>query len=277
VADDTQGPGASLRVRLPLVVALVTTVGCGGGVPLLHPARALGTGEVRAAAGVSGNFVPATLGTELNAARAEAGNLMGPPPDDPKYAKGALIAAALGPGLAPYVSARAGIGAQFEAGIIYSGRSARIDARRSWNWGDVSLSLGAGLSYVFYGDEGASALPYVDLDSIHGFGADLPVLVGWQSSARLFMAWAGVRGGWEHASISALSSVPSALTMPEVELTATRFYAGGLAGAAAGFRHVHVALELDASYETVSGMYVSAPVTVSGLALTPAAALWVDF
>jgi hypothetical protein len=236
---------------------------------------------VRAAAGVSGNFVPSTLGTELNAARAKSGNLTSPPENDPTYAKGALIAAAVAPGVAPYVSARAGIGAQFEAGVIYSGRSARIDVRRSWNWDSVSLSLGAGFSYIFYGDESASSLAYVDLDSIHGYGADIPVLVGWQSSAGLFMAWAGVRGGWENASISALSSQPqaSADAAPntQVELTATRFYAGGLAGAAAGFRHVHVALEMDASYQTVSGTYVSVPVTVSGLTLAPGAALWVDF
>jgi hypothetical protein len=250
-------------------------------VPLLHPARTLATGEVRATAGMSGNFVPSTLGTELNAARAETGNLTGAPMDDPTYAKGALIAAAVAPGLAPIVSARAGVGAQFEAGATYSGRSARIDARRSWNWGDVSLSLGAGFSYIFYGDESTSALPYVDLNSLHGYGADIPILIGWQSSARLFMAWAGVRAGWENASISALSSTPqaSAGAAPntQVELTATRFYAGGLAGVAAGFRHIHVALEMDASYETVSGTYVSAQVTVSGLTLAPGAALWVDF
>jgi hypothetical protein len=257
-------------------------VGCGGGVPLLHPARTLAAGDVRAAAGMSANFVPGTLGTELNAARAQSGNLTAPPPNDPTYAKGALIAAALAPGLAPYVSARGGIGAQFEAGIIYSGRAARVDARRSWNWDDVSLSLGIGFSYIFYGNGGdSSALPYVDLNSIHGYGGDIPILIGWQSSARLFMAWAGVRGGWENATISALSSTPqaSAGAAPntQVELTGTRFYAGGLAGIAAGFRHIHVALEVDASYETVSGNYVSTPVTVSGLTLAPGGALWIDF
>jgi hypothetical protein len=231
---------------------------------------------------MSANFVPGTLGTELNAARAESSNLTAPPPNDPTYAKGALIAAALAHGLAPYVSARGGIGAQFEAGIIYSGRAARVDARRSWNWDDVSLSLGIGFSYIFYGNGGdSSALPYVDLNSIHGYGGDIPILIGWQSSARLFMAWAGVRGGWENATISALSSTPqaSAGAAPntQVELTGTRFYAGGLAGVAAGFRHIHVALEVDASHETVSGNYVSTPVTVSGLTLAPGGALWIDF
>jgi hypothetical protein len=226
---------------------------------------------------MSASFVPAALGTELNAARAETGKLTSAPLDDPTYAKGALISAALAPGLAPYISARVGIGAQFEAGATYSGRAARIDVRRSWNRDALSLSVGAGFSYIFYGNGGdANALPYVDLDSIHGYGADVPVLVGWQSGARLFMAWAGARAGWENATISALSSTPPAINT-QVELTATRFYVGGLLGIAAGFRHVHVALELDASYQTVSGTYISAPVTVSGLTLAPGAALWVDF
>jgi hypothetical protein len=86
------------------------------------------------------------------------------------------------------------IGAQLEAGLTYTGRGARIDLRRSFSWDHVSLSVGAGASALFYGSEPSGALPYVDLSSIHGYGADVPVLIGWESGARLFMAWAGACG-----------------------------------------------------------------------------------
>ena len=32
----------------------------------------------------------------------------------------------------------------------------------------------------------------------HGYGADVPVLVGWESQAGLYMLWGGLRAGWEH-------------------------------------------------------------------------------
>jgi hypothetical protein len=250
--------------------------GCGGGMPLMHPARTLGAGDVRAAGGVSANFAVGSLGNDRNAAAAEVGGLQAAPQNDPTYAKGALVQAMIAPGLAPFVAGRVGVGAQLEAGLTYTGRGARIDVRRSFTRHDISLSLGAGVSYLFYGSEPGGALPFLDLNSIHGYGADIPILVGWESGARLFMAWAGVRAGWDHAEISALTSEPPAPNS-QVELSATRFYGGGVAGVAAGFRHVHVALEFDVAYQTISGSYIEAETTIAGISAAPAAALWIDF
>ncbi len=242
----------------------------------MHPARTLNAGDVRAAGGVSANFAVGSLGTDRNAAAAEVGGLQGAPQNDPTYARGALVQAMVAPGLAPFAAGRVGIGAQLEAGLTYTGRGARLDLRRSFSWDRVSLSVGGGLSYLFYGSEPGGALPFVDLSSIHGYGADVPVLIGWDSGARLFMVWAGVRAGWDHAEISALTSEPPAPNS-EVELSGTRFYGGGVAGFAAGFRHVHVALEFDVAYQTISGSYIEAHATLSGLSATPAGALWIDF
>jgi hypothetical protein len=260
-------------------------MGCGGGGPLLHPARTLGAGDVRAAGGVSANFVPAGLGTALNAARAETPvvNQANPTvtiPTDATYAKGALVAAVVAPGLAPFASARVGLGSSFEAGLDYTGRAARVDLRHSFDYGDVSLSVGGGVSYVFYGDQSAAALPNVDVNSVQGFGADVPVLIGWQSAARLIMVWGGVRAGFDHVGIS--DTFPMQFPMTPTmgtpsELSATRFYGGGLVGLAAGFRHLHVALELDVAYQTLAGSFFATGASVSGLTMAPAGALWVDF
>jgi hypothetical protein len=261
-------------VVLGALAALST--GCGGGMPLMHPARTLDAGDVRALGGMSANFAVGSLGGDVNAAAAETGSLAGPPLNDPTYARGALVQAVVAPGLAPFVAGRVGLGAQFEAGLTYTGRGARIDLRRSFSRNALSLSVGAGASGIFYGSEPSGALPYVDLSSIHGYGADVPLLVGWESGARLFMAWAGARVGVDHAEISALTSEPPAPNS-EVELSATRFYGGGIVGFAAGFRHVHVGLELDVAYQTISGSYFGLQTTVAGLSAAPAAALWIDF
>ena len=231
---------------------------------------------VRASSGVSGNFIVGSLASAVQTARTESS--IGPPGSNPTYAKGALILAAVAPGIAPYVAARVGIGDRFEGGITYTGRAAHLDVRRSFDWDDVSLSVGLGLLVPFYGDRDTSTLAQVDLSAIHGYGADVPVLIGWQSAARIYVAWAGVRGGWDHTGISALSTEPGAPTVDQpMQLTSDRYYGGGVVGFAAGFRHVHGALELDVAYQSVHGTFNQTSVTVQGVSLAPAAALWVSF
>ena len=264
------------------------SLGCGGGVPLMYPARTLSAGTVRASGGASGNFAVGSMLSDLSAARAEAGrNSMMPlrAGSDPTYAKGALILAAVAPGVAPYVSARVGIGAGFEGGITYTGRAAHIDVRRSFDWDDVSLSIGLGSETPVYGNPDTSTLPQVDLSSIHGYGADIPVIVGWQSAARIYMVWGGARFGWDRTDLSALSTEPTDAVTGKpstgvnepITLTADRFYGGGVVGMAAGFRHVHAALELDVAYQTLNGAFNGTSVSVQGLSMAPAAALWVTF
>ncbi len=152
---------AARALQLPFVaagsaVAIAILTGCAGGSPLLHPARTLPTGEVRAAGGLSANIVPGSLGEDLRTAREVAGrdpsgaSSPGAPGTNPAYAKGALVAAAVAPGLAPYVGARVGVGNAFEGGLAYTGRGVRADMRRSFDDGPYSISIGLGGSAALY-------------------------------------------------------------------------------------------------------------------------------
>jgi hypothetical protein len=245
----------------------------------------LASGDVRAAGGVSANVVPGSLGDDLRRAREIAGRDVtgqsspGAPGTNPDYAKGALVSAAVAPGLAPFVGARVGIGNKFEGGLAYTGRGVRADARRSFDDGEWSLSLGLGASATLYGRQQGTDLPNVDLGALHGYGADLPVLAGWQSLGGLYTLWFGPRGGFEHVTVEMLTSEPKSVTigLPPISLDATRFYAGGVIGFATGFNHVHVAIEADLAYQIVNGTYNASSVTVRGLTITPASALWWTF
>jgi hypothetical protein len=257
--------------------------GCGGGLPLLHPARTLPLGEVRAAAGFSADVATGDLAGAGRAAESEATvnpGAPGPPGTDEAYARGALVAAAVAPGLAPLVGARVGIGGQFEGGLSYTGRALRADLRRSFDlsthW---SLSLGAGGSAALYGHQDGTALPNVELGQLQGWGADVPILIGYASDADLYMLWIGGRGGGEQIAIRELRSEPKAVTLgiPPIRLSATRLWGGGLLGVAVGFRHVHVAVELDLSYANVTGDYNETHSQVSGVVLAPASSLWWRF
>jgi hypothetical protein len=50
-----------------------------------------------------------------------------------------------------------------------------------------------------------------------------------------------------------------------------------LIGFAVGFRHLHVAVELDSSFGSITADYNGSHVQVGGAALTPASALWWRF
>jgi hypothetical protein len=266
--------------RQLLAVAALLSCGCGGGLPLLHPARTLPQGEVRAFGGFSANVPVGSFASAIRNAESDPNGGSAPPGGDATYAKGALVAASIGPGLAPVGGARVGVGWQSEGGLTYTGRALRADLRHaidlSTRW---TLSLGLGGSAALYGHQEGSSLENVSLNQLHGWGADIPVLVGYESDGGLYMLWAGARAGGEHVDISDVTSEPKAVTIgtPPISLSATRFWGGGLVGFAVGFRHIHVAFELDVAYATISGNYNDTPVTVAGLSVAPATALWWRF
>ncbi len=248
---------------------------------MLHPARTLPSGEVRAAAGFSENVAIGSFSRGLNDAVSEAAaNPGGPPATDATFAKGALVAASVAPGLSPFGAARVGLGAQFEAGLAYTGRALRADVRRSFDLSPgVSIGVGVGGSAALYGQQGARPLPNVDLSTMFGWGADVPVLVGYESAGGLYMAWAGARAGWEHVDIGPLPTEPGNPTIgaAPASLSATRLWGGGVAGLAVGFRHLHAAAELDVSYARITGEYNQVQASIDGLTVAPSAALWWNF
>jgi hypothetical protein len=268
--------------RAAVVAAALASAGCGGGAPLLHPARTLPVGDVRLASGVSANVAVGSPANDLQRAREIAASdpqAPGAPGTNPDYAKGAIVAAALAPGLAPFVGGRVGVGEHYEGGLAYTGRSVRADMRRSFDSEAWSFSLGLGASAALYGRQPGSDLPNVDLSALHGWGVDIPLLAGWQSAGGIYQLWFGPRFGYERDTLEILTSEPKSVTIgiPPIGLVANRYWGGGVVGVATGFRHVHVALEADVAYQIVDGAYNDTNVTVRGLTVAPATALWWTF
>jgi hypothetical protein len=234
---------------------------------------------VRATTGFSASIATGELSA---AAQSVSANLTsaGQSRTDDAYAKGVLALASIAPGLAPVVGARVGLGSNMEAGLTYTARAVRADARRSFGlsprW---SLSLGLGGTAVLRGYQAGEVAGDLDLAALHGWGADLPVLVGYASEGDLYRVWLGVRGGWEQVDQSQVrkGSDASAVVTGPVSLSARRLWSGGLLGLAVGFRHVHVAMEMDICYAAVSGNYGSTRARIDGITLAPASAVWWSF
>jgi hypothetical protein len=173
----------------------------------------------------------------------------------------------LAPQVAPWVSARVGVGFDSEAGITYTGRAVRLDARRAFDLEDsTAVSIGIGGSAVLRGEERPGPDGVVVAPA--GFGFDVPILFGWRSTAGVVSLWVGGRGGFE--KIGADSTPASSIDL-------RRWYGGGVVGLGLGFRHLHGAVELDAYYQSVSGSMGGDDVHFTGATVTPAAGLTLSF
>lgn len=229
-------------------------------------------------AGIAARTVVGNLGDALRDATNEAAASLPNIPADRTYTQGALVAAAMGPDLSPVAGARVGVGGGFEGGIMYTGRGARIDLRREFKLGRPwALSVGLGLDTAFEGRD-TNALSGVDNANLLGFGADIPVLLGWRSTAGLYYFWVGARIGYEHDTIQARTEQSPQDQNTEPQLVGDRVAVGGLLGIAIGFKHIHVALELEADYAYITGSFGGGgqpvvPGSIDGVSLTPATAL----
>lgn len=247
------------RRSLALALCAVSAGACGGGVPLLHPAHVLSPGAVSAGAGLSGQPVLLTLphAPESTEGRAEA----------------LLQERTVAPALAPWASVRVGIPGSNEVGLAYAGRALRLDGRHAFKLSKkVSLSAGLGGELLLIGRPRADAAG--SPTSVLGGGFDVPVLVGWTSTGGLYSAWIGPRVGLSWIT----GEIPAAFGAAEAtDVSGQHVRTGLVAGLRAGFRHVHVALELGGDWHHVTGTLGGAPVAFDQLSLTPAGGLVLSF
>ena len=270
----------------------VALSGCAGGAPLLHPAHPLPPGRVSLGAGTSSSF----LGGEGKRAIDRAGRSANTAGATDEFARGASALALMPPGLSPWVGARAGVAPRAEAGLAYTGRAARLDARYvplmdrtvAWSVGVGATGLLANPGSLPPGDSvsASGSIPGVDTRYLAGWGLDLPLLVGWRSSADVVQLWAGARGGYERAFGHLRVQLTSAAAR-QTHFEGYRWMAGGLVGLAVGVKPVWAALELDGSYqyadakldlvEGVPPATVAHRAKLDGWVITPAAALLAQF
>jgi hypothetical protein len=180
------------------------------------------------------------------------------------------------PGVSPWVSGRVGIADNFEAGITYTGRTLRVDGRHAFELGpSTALSLGLGADAIIAQRPGTSTV--TEGSSVYGGGLDLPILLGFRSASDLYSVWIGARGGVELIK-GRLNIAPDPSGVGQfIDADGKHFQVGGLVGFRVGFRHVHVALELDGTFHRATGTLGDAKLALSLATLTPAGALDITF
>jgi len=181
------------------------------------------------------------------------------------------------PGVAPWVSGRVGLAGDNDVGLTYAGRSIRLDGRHAFSLGRPTLSIGLGASAIMARRPGDGN----DVSGVFGGGADVPLLIGVKSASDLYAIWFGPRGGFEIMG-GRLQLGPEGMATT-YDVHAKHFYGMLVAGMRVGFRHVHVAIELDAAYHHVDGTFAptgngaQTSTNVQQITLTPAGALEVSF
>jgi hypothetical protein len=262
--------------------------GCGGGAALMHPAHTLAPQRVTMGAGVSNNFALGGADESIEAARQTTVPAGVPAPaGQQQYAEGAIVHTLVAPGLAPWVGARVGTGYGTDAGVTYTGRAARIDGRYALSNEKTALSFGLGASGILShpsSDSGGSrtpgtarGVPGVDASGVTGWGLDVPIIAGYRSDAELVQIWGGLRGGYERLFGEIL--LRANLDQQEesrADVSAHRWFAGGLLGLAVGVRPFWVGIELDFAYQRLAGELDWAgtrAVEVEGFTLAPTGAV----
>jgi hypothetical protein len=212
-------------------------------------------------AGLSGQFASSGAETRIDRGRAAAAGPLADPATARAYAEGVLTDALLGPGISPWVSARVGLPRASEAGLTYTGRSLRLDGRHVLSLGsEWALSLGLGASAVLLhpdssapGEtpEGAGAPAEFGLDA-NGWGADIPLLVGYQPIDGFVDVWMGARAGFEHISgeLRAQDDDPAS---PRFDASGNRLWASALAGVSLGVPPIWLRFELAGTFHRLSG------------------------
>ncbi|AKT36159.1 hypothetical protein [Chondromyces crocatus] len=259
--------------RLLSVAMLASTAGCAGGAPLLHPAHVLPEGEVSVAGGLSGTFLLDPRGAS------ETSGTPGAPDAEP--ALGAsdhadfehLTAAS---GIAPWVGGRVGLGGSNEAGLTYTGRTVRLDGRHAFDLGGPALSVGLGASAIMARRPGGDA---PDGSSVYGGGLDIPVLLGFRSSGDVYALWLGPRVGFSllRGSLSRGSGTDPNQTPELIDVSARHLQLGFVLGLRAGFRHLHVAVEVGGAYHRADGELNGAALSLDQVALAPGGGLIITF
>lgn len=214
-------------------------------------------GKVSLGAGASGQLALRSVGTENS---------------DTVRLEQATVA----PGVAPWVGGRAGIDGSNEAGLTYTGRAVRVDGRHAFEFGDMALSAGAGASAIFPQRPGRGD----DETRLYGGGIDVPLLFGVRTRSDFYALWIGPRAGFSimGGSVRAVDVVaPGEEEADAREFDARHFHVGLVAGVRAGFRHLHVAVELDGAYHYAEGTLGDQSASIDQVTLTPAGALVLSF
>ncbi|HEU4581503.1 MAG TPA: hypothetical protein VFS67_24765 [Polyangiaceae bacterium] len=239
-------------------------LGCGGGAALLHPAHTLPVDTVSVGAGVSGQFASGAIEDTIDDGRAAASQPLGDPASAQAYAEGVLARALIAPGASPWVSARAGLAANYEAGLTYTGRSLRLDGRHAWELSDDwALSFGLGVSGILLRPErsdpgpmsaaGAPSSSQAEFEpSARGFGADVPLVFGYRLLEGFGDLWFGPRLGFEHLNGS-LDLDQQAPGSGRLDLSGNHFWGGLLAGFSLGIPPLWLRFELATAYHHLSG------------------------
>ena len=240
-------------IRRAAAGALGLLAGCATASPVLAPARVLPPQKIELDVGVA-------YQAPLDPSVLDTARQLHPSTDDTLRA--AVAYALAPPGVVPYVSGRAGLGAQSEGSVALIGRTLRAGARREFvHAGNFTLSAGLAGRFAF--------IPNFALQRSNVYGGELGVVAGY-SSRNIYDAYFALRAAYLHADATVAASGVQPLAF---DLQAHRVEAAAAVGVRVGFGRIAATVELDARMAWSRGGRSGEGLEALTWALVPAGAL----
>ena len=253
------------RWLAPVALCGAVTAGCATGSPMLVPTRVLPAARVELSAGTL--YTAPVVSEALDGARASTST-----PED--QVRAAVAYGVSPPGVAPYVSARGGLGHDSEGSLALIGPVVRVGARRVLlRDEDFRLVGGVNARLAFVSGAHQSIASSLSIDESRLWGGELTLQAG-IARRNIYDLWVGLRGGYLYSDSRVSHPAVSASAF---DLGAHRVETGLSVGVRVGFGRVAVAVELEAQLAWTTGSGGGYSGSALGFALVPAGAVSYGF
>ncbi|MEZ4410094.1 MAG: hypothetical protein R3A52_27000 [Polyangiales bacterium] len=254
-----------MRSLAAVALCGAAAVGCATGSPMLVPTRVLPAARVELSAGTL--YTAPVVSGALDSARASAST-----PED--QVRAAVAYGVSPPGVAPYVSARGGLGHDSEGSLALIGPVVRIGARRVLlRDADFRLVGGLNARLAFISGAHQSIASSLSIDESRLYGGEVTLQAG-IARRDIYDLWLGVRTGYLYSDSRVTQPAVSASAF---DVGAHRVESGLSVGMRVGFGHVAVAVELEAQLAWSTGSGGGYSGSALGFALVPAGAISYGF
>ncbi|MBR56777.1 MAG: hypothetical protein CMH54_01830 [Myxococcales bacterium] len=271
-------------MRTPILLLSLLFLSCASSISTLQPAQTLKEGAFHLSMGLEVPIPASQLRNAVDTAKDIQDDIKASLLADPNFVptdeqQRDLLNAAVGLGFnglmtpQPVLIARYGIRDDLDAGIYYSGASAKVDAKfRFLNEKALTGAISIGVSKSLMKGVVFDLLEKIKVEDFSRYDVHIPILFG-GTFGSMGRYWFGPKYIYSKVKIDAkITNIDDTLNVDH-----GFHYVGGLVGASFGYKYAFVFAEITAMHLTANPTILGEETDLGGLVLMPAAGLSLEY